>query len=112
VETATVAAMIATQIRQKDARFYFVSYPCEEILQRVRFISRFYGEGETPIAAEEIPEDDEVASFISRIERSDAAFQRQLSRAKIKSIRNFYATADSGHGAPVHRGETGVFAAR
>ena len=47
--------MIATQIRQKDARFYFVSYPCEDILQRVRFISRFYGEGETPIAAEEVP---------------------------------------------------------
>ena len=85
--------MIATQIRQKDARFYFVSYPCEDILQRVRFISRFYGEGETPIAAEEVAEDDEVGSFISRIERSDAAFQRQLSRAKIKSIRNFYETA-------------------
>ena len=28
--------MIATQIRQKDARFYFVSYPCEDILRRVR----------------------------------------------------------------------------
>jgi DGQHR domain-containing protein len=85
--------MIATQIRQKDARFYFVSYPCEEVLQRVRFISRFYGEGETPIAAEAVTEEDEVGSFISRIERSDAAFQRQLSRAKIKSIRNFYETA-------------------
>ena len=26
--------MIATQIRQKEAKFYFVSYPCEDILRR------------------------------------------------------------------------------
>ena len=38
--------MLATQIRQKDGIFYFVSYPAKELLQRVRFISRFYGDGE------------------------------------------------------------------
>ncbi|MBK8339833.1 MAG: DGQHR domain-containing protein [Flavobacteriales bacterium] len=85
--------MIATQIRQKDSRFYFVSYPCEDILRRVRFISRFYAEGETPIAADEAGKGDEVASFIQRIERSDAAFQRRMSQGKIKAIRNFYETA-------------------
>ena len=36
--------MLATQIRQKDGIFYFVSYPAKELLSRVRFISRFYGE--------------------------------------------------------------------
>ncbi len=36
--------MIATQIRQKDSVFYFASYPSEQLLTRVRFISRFYGE--------------------------------------------------------------------
>ena len=36
--------MIATQIRQKDAVFYFASYPSEELLGKVRFISRFYDE--------------------------------------------------------------------
>jgi len=36
--------MIATQIRQKDALFYFASYPSEKLLERVRFISRFYDE--------------------------------------------------------------------
>jgi hypothetical protein len=34
--------MIATQIRQKDAVFYFVAYPSEDLLTRVRFMSRFY----------------------------------------------------------------------
>jgi hypothetical protein len=38
--------MIATRIRQKDAVFYFVAYPSEDLLTKVRFISRFYDEGE------------------------------------------------------------------
>src|SRR5436190_21799877 len=86
--------MIATQIRQKDAVFYFVAYPSEELLKKVRFISRFYDEGEQ-IAPEEIPADDDVAQFIARIERNEKAFQRALSKAKVKSIRNFYETAIS-----------------
>src|SRR5437867_3208580 len=84
--------MIATQIRQKDAVFYFVAYPSEELLTKVRFISRFYDEGET-IAPEQAEAEDDVAQFIARIERSDKAFQRQVSRSKVRSIRNFYETA-------------------
>ncbi len=37
--------MIATQIRQKDAVFYFASYPSEQLLTRVRFINRYFDEG-------------------------------------------------------------------
>lgn len=85
--------MIATQIRQKDASFYFVSYPAEDILRRVRFISRFYAEGEKSIAPDEAKKGDEVAGFIQRIERSDSAFQRSMAHGKIKAIRNFYETA-------------------
>ena len=85
--------MIATRIPQKDARFYFVSYPAEDLLRRVRFISRYYAEGEAAIAADPGAKDDEVAGFIGRIERSDAAFQRAMSKAKVKAIRNFYETA-------------------
>jgi len=84
--------MLATQIRQKDAVFYFVAYPAEDLLQRVRFISRFYGEGEQ-IAPEAVPEADDIARFLARIERSEKAFQRQLSRAKVRAIKNFYETA-------------------
>lgn len=84
--------MIATQIRQKDAVFYFVAYPSEDLLTKVRFISRFYDEGEQ-IAPEAVAADDDVAQFIARIERSEKAFQRGLSRSKVKSIRNFYETA-------------------
>src|SRR5438270_3158224 len=86
--------MIATQIRQKDAVFYFAAYPSEDLLAKVRFISRFYDEGET-IAPEAAEEEDDVAQFIARIERSDKAFQRQLSRSKVRAIRNFYETAIS-----------------
>ena len=85
--------MIATQIRQKDAVFYFASYPSERLLDRVRFISRFHDEEAGEIKPQAVPEDDDVAQFIARIERSDKAFQRELSRSKVKAIRNFYETA-------------------
>ncbi|HOX01545.1 MAG TPA: DGQHR domain-containing protein [Candidatus Paceibacterota bacterium] len=86
--------MLATQIRQKDSVFYFAAYPAEDLLGKIRFISRFYGE-EGSITPEDAPLEDEVAQFIRRIERSDKAFQRQLSRAKVRSIKNFYQTAVS-----------------
>src|SRR5205085_3486927 len=86
--------MLATQIRQKDAVFYFVSYPSEDLLTRVRFLSRYYGEGEG-IQAEAAAAEDDVAQFIARIERSEKAFQRLLSRSKVRSICNFYETAIS-----------------
>ncbi|MBI2320035.1 MAG: hypothetical protein HYU75_24300, partial [Betaproteobacteria bacterium] len=84
--------MLATRIRQKDGIFYLVSYPAKDILSKVRFISRYYDEDEQ-IAPQSIPQNDEVARFISRIERTDAAFQRQLSRAKVRSLKNFYEMA-------------------
>ncbi len=85
--------MIATQIRQKDAFFYFASIPSETLLQKVRFISRFYDEEGGEIKPAAGGEEDDVAQFIARIERSDKAFQRELSRAKVGAIRNFYETA-------------------
>jgi len=86
--------MLATQIRQKDSVFYFVAYPVDDLLEKVRFISRFYGEGES-IQAEAPAHDDEVAAFISKIERTDHAFQRQLAKRKVMQIENFYETAQS-----------------
>src|SRR5690349_8784863 len=87
--------MIATQIRQKDAVFYFGAYPSEQLLSKVRFISRFYDEEGGVIKPEELPAQDDVAQFIARVERSDKAFQRELSRSKVGAIRNFYETAVS-----------------
>lgn len=86
--------MLATQVRQKDSVFYFVSYPAEDLLAKVRFMSRFYSNGES-IPLETAPEEDEVGQFIGRIERSDRAFQRQVSKAKVAAIENFYETAMS-----------------
>ena len=86
--------MLATQVRQKDGVFYFAAYPAEDLLDKVRFISRFYGEGEK-IAAEEADSDDEVAGFIAKIESTDKAFQRAMSKAKVAQIKNFYETAVS-----------------
>src|SRR5687768_11921668 len=84
--------MQATQIRQKDGVFYFVSYRAKDLLGKVRFISRFYGENEE-IAPSKISEDDDIAQFIAKIERTDQAFQRSLSRAKVRQLKNFYETA-------------------
>ena len=84
--------MLATQIRQKDGIFYFGSVRAPELLAKVRFISRFYGEGEQ-IAPARISQDDEIAQFIAKIERTDRAFQRTLSRAKVRQLKNFYETA-------------------
>jgi DGQHR domain-containing protein len=64
------------------------------LLTKVRFISRFYDEGEQ-IKPEDVPAEDDVAQFISKIERNEKAFQRSLSRSKVKAIRNFYETAIS-----------------
>ena len=60
--------MLATRIRQKDGLFYFASYPAKAVLDKARFISRFYGEGEE-IAAQSVPQNDEIAQFIARVDR-------------------------------------------
>ena len=91
--------MNATQIRQKDGIFYFASYQAKDLLSKVRFISRFYGEGEQ-IAAARISQEDDIAQFISRIERTDHAFQRGLSRTKVRQLTNFYETAVSQPAIP------------
>jgi DGQHR domain-containing protein len=87
--------VLATQIRQKDSVFYFCAYPVDDVLDKVRFISRFYAEGMSSLPGEEVAAGDEVGKFIEKIESTDAAFQRQLSRAKVTQIQNFYETAAS-----------------
>ena len=87
--------MLATQVRQKDSVYYFVAYPAEDLLEKVRFISRFYGDGEQIAPDTKSEEHDEIATFISKVERSDSAFQRQVSKAKVRAIKNFYETAES-----------------
>jgi DGQHR domain-containing protein len=86
--------VLATQIRQKDSVFYFAAYPAEDLLRKVRFISRYYSEGEE-IRPEQVEEDDEIGKFIAGIEHNDKAFQRRLSKQKVASIENFYETAES-----------------
>ncbi len=83
--------MLAFRMRQKDAEFYFVSYPAEELLRKVRFVSRFYGgRGEQVGGEERRAEPDDIERFIRTIERGSEAFQRSLSRRKVRQIRDFY----------------------
>lgn len=86
--------MLATRIQQKDSSFYFVSYPAEDLLRKVRFISRFYADKET-LEGQKPKATDDVALFIANIERTDTSFQRQLSKRKVEAIKNFYETAIS-----------------
>src|SRR5262249_46303179 len=67
--------VLATQIRQKDGIFYFGSVRAPELLAKVRFISSFYGDGEE-IAPARISQDDDIAQFISKIERTAKPFHR------------------------------------
>src|SRR2546421_10714635 len=89
--------MLATRIRQKDGIFYFASFKAKDVLNRVRFTSRFYFEGET-IEADET--DDPVAKFIGKVERSEKVFQRLLSRKKVREIVNFYESAETQPAIP------------
>src|SRR5215510_11326604 len=90
--------MLATRIRQKDGIFYFVSFKAKDILNRVRFTSRFYFEGETIEA--DTDSDDPIAKFIGKVERSEKAFQRLLSRRKVRDIVNFYESAETQPAIP------------
>jgi DGQHR domain-containing protein len=85
--------MLATRIQQKEGTFYFISYRATDLLERVRFTSRYYYDGE---AIEPEPaSEDEVARFIAGIEKSEKGFQRTLNRRKVRQIVNFYETAVS-----------------
>ena len=90
--------MLATRIRQKDGIFYFVSFKAKDILNRVRFTSRFYFEGETIEAAADV--DDPISKFIGMVEKSEKAFQLLLSRKKVREIVNFYESAETQPAIP------------
>src|SRR3954471_2591565 len=90
--------MLATRIRQKDGIFYFVSFKAKDVLNRVRFTSRFYFEGETIEA--DADADDPIARFIGSVERTEKAFQRLLSRRKVRDIVNFYESAETQPAIP------------
>jgi len=83
--------MLATRIKQKEGTFYFIAYKASDLLEKIRFASRYYFEGEEILQAR-LSEHDEVAQFIAGIERSEQDFQRVLNRQKIKQIVNFYET--------------------
>ena len=86
--------MFAQRMRQKESEFYFVSYPAEDLLRKVRFVTRFYGERGQAIGGEEHKpkkgEPDEVERYVQAIEKNSKSFQRDLNRRKVKQIKDFY----------------------
>ncbi len=89
--------MFAQRMRQKESEFYFVSYPAEDLLRKVRFVTRFYGErgqvigGDGPTDSKgKQKEPDEVERYVQAIEKNSKSFQRDLNRRKIKQIKDFY----------------------
>jgi len=87
--------VFAQRMRQKESEFYFVSYPAEDLLRKVRFVTRFYGDrGQAIGGAEEVKgkpkEPDEVERYVQAIEKNSKSFQRDLNRRKIKQIKDFY----------------------
>lgn len=86
--------MFAQRMRQKESEFYFVSYPAEDLLRKVRFVSRFYGERGQAIGGEapkgKAKESDDVERYVQAIEKNSKSFQRDLNRRKVKQIKDFY----------------------
>lgn len=82
--------MLALRMRQKEAEFYFVSYPAGDLLEKVRFMSRFYGERGEQVGGESGEGGEGAEEFFAQIERSSGAFQRELNRRKVRQIREFY----------------------
>lgn len=84
--------MLALRMRQKESEFYFVSYPAEDLLRKVHFVTRFYGERGEAVGGEAKRKDpnDDVERFVQAIEGNAKSFQRQLIRRKVKQIRDFY----------------------
>jgi len=82
--------MLALRMRQKDAEFYFVSYPAADLMRSVSFVTRFYGERGEAVGGEKRSQTDDIERFIGEIERSARAFQRQLNRKKVRQIRDFF----------------------
>src|SRR5258706_1481355 len=54
---------------------------------------RGYYDKDHQIPAQTVPQNEEFARSIARIERNDAAFQPVVSRAKVRSLKNFYEMA-------------------
>lgn len=82
--------MLALRMRQKDAEFYFVSYPAEDLLRKVRFVTRFYGEKDEAVGGTTRKQPDEVEQFVRAIEGHSKAFQRNVNKRKVHQIRDFY----------------------
>jgi DGQHR domain-containing protein len=82
--------MLAMRMRQKEAEFYFVSYLAEDLLRKVRFVSRYYGPRGEAIGGERRRDPDDVEKFVMAIEGSTQAFQRELNRRKLSQIRDFF----------------------
>lgn len=87
--------MFAQRMRQKESEFYFVSYPAEDLLRKVRFVTRFYGDRGQVIGGEEPKgkkpkELDDVERYVQAIEKNSKSFQRDLNRRKVKQIKDFY----------------------
>jgi DGQHR domain-containing protein len=82
--------MLALRMRQKESEFYFVSYPAEELLRKVHFVSRFYGEGGAAVGGGKRKDQDDIERFVQAIEGSTKSFQRELNRRKVSQIRDFF----------------------
>lgn len=83
--------MFAQRMRQKESEFYFVSYPAEDLLRKVRFVTRFYGERGEVIGGEAgKKEPDDIERFVHAIEKNSGSFQRDLNRRKVRQIKDFY----------------------
>lgn len=78
--------MLAIRMRQKESVFYLAAYRAADLLRKVRFAGKSYGEEER-----ETGPDDQVIAFFRKVQSGGQFFQRRPYARKVRQIADFFA---------------------
>ncbi len=77
--------MLAIRMRQKESVFYLAAYRASDLLRKVQFAGKSYGDEEP-----ETGQDDLVMEFFRKVQTGSAFFQRRPYARKVRQIVEFY----------------------
>ena len=77
--------MLAIRMRQKESVFYLAAYRAADLLRKVQFAGKSYGEEER-----EGGPDDQVITFFQKVQSGGHFFQRRPYARKVRQIADFF----------------------
>jgi DGQHR domain-containing protein len=78
--------MLAIRMRQKESVFYLAAYRASDLLRKVQFAGKSYGEDEAADAGN----DELVLEFFRKVQTGSGFFQRRPYARKVRQIVEFY----------------------